>query len=58
MNELFKQMNFNINLYNIDGNTPAHIFFSNINYFANNKLNILINWIGEKADMNIQNFMV
>ena len=56
MNELFKQMNFNINLYNIDGNTPVHIFFSNINYFANNKLNILINWIGEKADMNIQNF--
>jgi ankyrin repeat protein len=56
MNELFKHINFNINLYNIDGNTPAHIFFSNINYFANNKLNILINWIGEKSDMNIQNF--
>lgn len=56
MNELFKKITFNINLYNIDGNTPSHIFFSNINYFANNKLNILINWIGEKADMNIQNF--
>jgi ankyrin repeat protein len=56
MNELFKHINFNINLYNIDGNTPTHIFFSNIDYFANNKLNILINWIGDKADMNIQNF--
>ena len=56
MNKLFKNLNFNINLYNIDGNTPIHIFFSNINYFSNNKLNILINWITEKADMNIQNF--
>ena len=56
MNELFKHINFNINLYNIDGNTPAHIFFSNINFFANNKLNILVNWISEKSDMNIQNF--
>ena len=56
MNELFKKINFNINLYNIDGNTPAHLFFSNINYFSDNKLNILINIVGEKADMNIQNF--
>jgi len=56
MNELFNNLNFNINLFNIDGNTPAHIFFSNIKYFSNNKLNILINLIAEKADMNIQNF--
>lgn len=56
MNELFKHINFNINLYNIEGNTPVHMFFKNINYFSNNKLNILINWISEKAEMNIQNF--
>lgn len=56
INELFKHINFNINLYNIDGNTPSHLFFSNINYFENNKFNILINWISEKSDMNIQNF--
>ena len=57
MNELIKNINFNINLYNIDGNTPAHIFFSNINFFSNNKLNILINWISEKVNLNIQNFI-
>lgn len=56
MNEIFKKINFNINLYNVDGNTPAHLFFSLITYFSSNKLNVLINWIGEKADMNIQNF--
>lgn len=56
MNELFKHINFNLNLYNIDGNTASHLFFSNINYFSNNKLNILINWISEKSNMNIQNF--
>ena len=56
MNEIFKKITFNINLYNIDGNTPAHLFFSSIEYFSTNKFNILINWIGEKANMNIQNF--
>ena len=56
INTLFKKINFNINLYNIDGNTPSHIFFSNINFFSNNNLNILINWITEKSSMNIQNF--
>lgn len=57
MNEQFKHIKWNINTYNIDGNTPAHIFFSNIDFFALSKLNILINWIGELADMNIQNFI-
>ena len=57
MNELIKNIIFNINLYNIDGNTPAHIFFSNINFFSNNKLNILINWISDKVNLNIQNFI-
>lgn len=57
MNELFKHIKWNINTYNIDGNTPAHIFFSNINFFSLSKLNVLINWVGELADMNIQNFI-
>lgn len=57
MNELFKHIKWNINTYNIDGNTPAHIFFSNIEFFALSKLNILINCVGELADMNIQNFI-
>lgn len=57
MNELFKHIEWNINTYNIDGNTPAHIFFSNIDFFALSKLNILINWIGEMTDMNVQNFI-
>ena len=55
-NKLFSKINWNINIYNIDGNTPGHIFFSNINFFSKSKLNILINWIGENTDMNIQNF--
>lgn len=56
INELIKHINFNINLYNIDGDTSGHLFFNNINFFVENKLNILINWITEKSDMNIQNF--
>lgn len=56
MNKLFGDFKWNINTYNIDGNTPAHIFFSNINFFSLSNLNILINWVGESTDMNIQNF--
>lgn len=56
INEYFKKINFNINLYNIDGNTPSHIFFKNINFFYENKFNFLITWIAEKSSMNIQNF--
>ena len=55
-NKLFSNIKWNINIYNIDGNTPGHIFFSNINFFSKSNLNILINWIGENTDMNIQNF--
>lgn len=57
MNDFFKNINYNINLYNIDGNSASHIFFLNINYFSNNNLNTLINVISEKSDMNIQNFL-
>jgi hypothetical protein len=56
MNKLFENIRWNMNIYNIDGNTPAHIFFSNINFFAEANLNILINWIGMSVDMNMQNF--
>ena len=56
INKIFQKINFNVNLYNIDGNTPAHIFFSNINFFFINKFNVLINWISKKSNMNIQNF--
>lgn len=55
-NKLFSNIKWNINIYNIDGNTPGHIFYSNINFFSKSNLNILINWIGENIDMNIQNF--
>lgn len=55
-NKLFTNIKWNINIYNIDGNTAGHIFFSNINFFSKSNLNILINWIGENSDMNIQNF--
>jgi ankyrin repeat protein len=57
MNELFKHIKWNINTYNIDGNTPSHIFFSNIDFFSLSNLNVLINLIGELTDMNIQNFI-
>lgn len=56
LNELFKNINFNINLYNIDGDTAGHLLFSNINIFSNNKLTFLVNWIIEKIDLNTQNF--
>jgi hypothetical protein len=56
MNKLFKKIKWNINIYNIDGNTPSHIFFSNIHFFSKSNLNILINSISETSNMNIQNF--
>ena len=56
MNEILKKIIFNINLYNIDGDTPSHVFFNNINFFTNNNLNSLINYIVDKSDLNIQNF--
>lgn len=57
MNILFKEIKWNINIFNIDGNTPAHIFFNNINFFAKYDLNILINWLCKSINMNIQNFI-
>ena len=56
INNLIKKIKFNINLYNIDGNTSAHLFFDNIEIFKKYNINILINWITEKIDLNIQNF--
>ena len=56
LNDIFKTINFDINLFNIDGNTPAHIFFDNIKFFSSNGLYMLINWMTESINMNIQNF--
>lgn len=57
INKIFNEIHWNINLFNIDGNTPAHLFFSNINYFSSFNLNLLINLISESINMNIQNFI-
>lgn len=54
--ELTKKINFNFNIYNIDGDTPSHLLALNINFFHKNKLNILINYLIEKSNLNIQNF--
>jgi ankyrin repeat protein len=56
LNNLFQKIKFNLNLYNIDGNTSGHLFFDNIEIFKKNKINVLINWITDNIDLNIQNF--
>lgn len=53
---LLNKINFNINLFNIDGNTPTHIFFSNINIFSQHNLSEMINHIVTNSDINVQNF--
>lgn len=55
-NDLTKKIKFDYNIYNIDGNTPCHILAENINFFIKNNLNILIFFIIEKSNLNIQNF--
>jgi len=55
-NTTSSKVNYNIDLYNIDGNTPTHILVINIDFFKKNKLNILINYLLEKSNLNIQNF--
>lgn len=57
INKLFEKIKWNINIYNIDGNTPAHLFFSSINFLSSINLNLLINNLIENIDMNIQNFI-
>lgn len=56
MNEIISKFDFNINLYNINGNTPCHLLTNNLDFFLNNKLNIIINYVLNKADLNIQNY--
>lgn len=51
-----KKINFNFNIYNIDGNTPGHIMALNIKIFLSNELNTLITYLLDKSDLNIQNF--
>ncbi len=55
-NELCKNISFNIDLYNIDGNTPTHILVNNFDFYLKNNLSFLINSSIEKANLNIQNF--
>jgi ankyrin repeat protein len=54
INDIFKKIIFNYNIYNIDGNTPLHIMLLNLNIFKNN-FDILINDLIAKTDLNIQN---
>ncbi len=55
-NELIKKVNFNFNIYNVDGNTPCHLMVKNINFFKKNNLSILINYVIDKTNLNLQNF--
>ncbi len=55
-NRISKKINFNFNLYNIDGNTPCHLLVKNIEIFHKNELNSLITYLIESTDINIQNF--
>ncbi len=50
------KIDYNINFYNIEGNISAHILVSNMDFFIKNNLNILINSVLEKSNLNIQNF--
>ena len=53
---IFNKFKFNINLYNIDGDTPGHILFNNINDLIINKLNFITENIIKLSDLNLQNF--
>jgi ankyrin repeat protein len=55
-NDYSNEITYNINYYNIDGNTPTHILVESIDFFIKNKLNILVNSVLEKSNINIQNF--
>ena len=55
-NDLTQKINFDYTIYNVDGNTPCHILAQNINYFNKNNLSILISFLIEKSNLNIQNF--
>jgi len=56
INNIIKNIKFNFNLYNIDGNTVAHLLASNVNFFVTNKLHDFINFIITNTDINIQNY--
>ena len=55
INTIFFKLNFNLDLYNIFGNTVTHLLVTDIKIFIENKLNILINEIISKSNLNIQN---
>ena len=56
MIDIINKIKFNYNLYNIDGDLPGHILAINIDFFNDNKLNILINNVLTNSNLNIQNF--
>ena len=56
MFNIFKNIDVNMNLYNIDNNTTLHLLASNIDFFVNNKMNVMIDWIISKTHINIQNY--
>jgi len=53
---IIKKYNLNYNLFNIDGDLPGHILSKNIQFFIDNKLDILINHILTNSEVNLQNF--
>jgi hypothetical protein len=55
MIDIINKIKFNYNLYNIDGNLPGHILATNIDFFNDNKLNIVINNVLINSNLNIQN---
>jgi ankyrin repeat protein len=51
---IFKKINFDYNLFNIDGNTCCHILLNNFEIFLNN-FNIILTDFIENTNLNIQN---
>lgn len=56
LNTKISQIEFNYNLYNIDGNTIGHIISSNITTWTTNNLKSIIINVFTKQDLNIQNY--
>ena len=56
INQILKNnIKFDFNLYNINGDTIGHILAYNIDFFINNQMNLIINWVLENSNLNIQN---
>jgi hypothetical protein len=55
INNIIKTMSFNINIYNIDGNTVANLLCKNVELFSKNNMNFIIEFMINLSDINIQN---